>query len=404
MTNDDRLRSYAELTLKVGANIAPGQVVAIKCFYDHAPLARALTEVAYEMGARFVDIWYWDPYTKRSRVEHAPEDSLDWTPPWLHARYNWLVENGGALIQVSGDPDPDLMTGMDLRRVGMDAMPRLKGVIDLVHSGKVNWTYVACASPGWAKSVYGEPDVDRLWDDLAMFMRLDRPDPITAWKEHVDRLAERSRMLNDRRLDAIHFRGPGTDLFVGLMERSRWNAATMTTDKGREYVANMPTEEVFTTPDYRRTEGHVRSTRPLALGGTVVEGLEVTFKGGIATEVRATKGGQVVEGEMKRDEGGPRLGEVALVDGSSPIGKAGRTYFDTLLDENATCHIAYGAGYPQAVEGGSGMSHEELASIGVNNSGVHTDFMIGGPEVEVIGVHADGSEVPIILGDVWQLS
>lgn len=398
----DRLRSFAELTLKVGANIAPGQVVAVKCFYDHAPIARALTEVAYELGAEFVDVWYWDPYTKRARVEHAPASSLSWTPPWLHARYEWLVENGGALIQVSGDPVPDLLSGLDPHRAGADAMPRLRSVIELVHSGKVNWTYIACASPGWAEMIYGEPDEDRLWEDLFRFMRLDRADPMTAWKEHVDRLAERSRALNDRRFDGIRFSGRGTDLFVGLLPSSNWNAATMTTDKGREYVANMPTEEVFTTPDMRRVEGTVRSTRPLALHGTIVEDLEVEFADGRVTTVRASKGKEIVEGEMAKP-GGDRLGEVALVDGSSPIGQTGRTFFDILIDENATCHIAYGAGYPQGVHGGQQMTARELEELGVNMSEVHTDFMIGGPEVTVAGVDADGHETPIIVNDVWQL-
>lgn len=398
-----RLRTFAELTLKVGANVAPGQAVAVKCFYDHAPLARALTEVAYEMGASFVDVWYWDPHTKRARVEHAPQDSLSWTPPWLHTRYEWLVENGGALIQVSGDPEPDLLSGLDPHRAGADAMPRLRSVIELVHSGKVNWTYVACASPGWAQMIYGEPDEDRLWEDLFTFMRLDQADPMTAWKEHVDRLAERSRAMNDLRFDGIRFRGPGTDLFVGLLPESDWNAATMTTDKGREYVANMPTEEIFTTPDKRRVEGVVRSTRPLALHGTIVEDLEVEFAEGAAVAVRASKGKEIVQGEMNKP-GGKYLGEVALVDGSSPIGKTGRTFFDILIDENATCHIAYGAGYPQGVRGGQDMSHEELDSMGVNMSEVHTDFMIGGPEVNVYGVAADGSETPVIIDDVWQLT
>lgn len=398
-----RLRTFAELTLKVGANVAPGQAVAVKCFYDHAPLARALTEVAYEMGASFVDVWYWDPHTKRARVEHAPQDSLSWTPPWLHARYEWLVESGGALIQVSGDPVPDLLSGLDPHRAGADAMPRLRSVIELVHSGKVNWTYVACASPGWAQMIYGEPDEDRLWEDLFTFMRLDQADPMTAWKEHVDRLAERSRAMNDLRFDGIRFRGPGTDLFVGLLPESDWNAATMTTDKGREYVANMPTEEIFTTPDKRRVEGVVRSTRPLALHGTIVEDLEVEFAEGAAVAVRASKGKEIVQGEMNKP-GGKYLGEVALVDGSSPIGKTGRTFFDILIDENATCHIAYGAGYPQGVRGGQDMSHEELDSMGVNMSEVHTDFMIGGPEVNVYGVAADGSETPVIIDDVWQLT
>lgn len=402
MANDEKLRSYAELALTLGVNLAPGQVLAIKCFYDHAPLARAVTEVAYEMGARFVDVWYWDPITKRSRVQHAPEDSLDWTPPWLHARYEWLVENEGALMQISGDPNPELLSSVDPHRAGKDAMPRFRSVIELVHSGKVNWTYVACASEGWAKQVYGEPDVDRLWDDLASFMRLDQPDPAAAWKEHISALATRADAMNARAFDGLRFRGGGTDLFVGLLSESFWNAATMATVDGREYLANMPTEEVFTTPDRRRVEGKVRATRPLALHGSIVTGLEVDFQDGRAVAVRAESGKEIIEGEMDKP-GGRFLGEVALVDGSSPIGQKGRTYFDILLDENATCHIAYGAGYPQAVRGGDAMSSDKLDELGVNLSDVHTDFMIGGPEVSVFGVTDSGEEVPIVIDDRWQL-
>jgi aminopeptidase len=398
------IKAYADLTMKVGVNLLPGQVLAIKCYYDHAPLARALTESAYEMGADFVDVWYWDPHTKKARVENAAESTLGWTPPWLHARYEWLVDNGGALVQISGDPEPDLLSDVDPRRAGLDPMPRFKSVIDLVHSGKVNWTYVACASPGWAKKIYGEPDVERLWGDLAEFMRLDQPDPVSAWKEHVDRLGVRAQALNGEAFDGIRFRGPGTDLFVGLVDNHRWNAGASEMEDGRPVVVNMPTEEVFTTPDLRRVEGTVSATRPLVLHGSVVEGLSVTFKGGVVRDVKADRGKEIVQGEMQRDEGGSRLGEVALVDKVSPIGKKGRSYYDILLDENATCHIAYGAGYPQGIEGGASMSLDELHAAGVNHSSVHTDFMIGGPEVSVFGVKRDGSEVPVIIDDAWQLA
>jgi aminopeptidase len=221
-------------------------------------------------------------------------------------------------------------------------------------------------------------------------------DPVAAWREHVARIGRRAKLLNDMRLDAVRFTGPGTALEVGLLPESRWQGVESVTAQGLPYVANMPTEEVFTTPDSRRTEGHVRATRPLALYGRIVRGLEVRFEAGRMVDVRADEGDDVLRGELATDDAAPFLGEVALVDGTSRIGETGLTFFETLFDENATCHIAYGSAYAEAVEGEPG--------DGVNVSTVHTDFMVGGPEVDVDGVLPDGTVVPLLRGDVWQLS
>ena len=404
MTDDKRLERLAEITLKVGANLAEGQDLLINGLIEHAPFARALADVAYRIGARYVDVFYGEPHARRSRIQHAPEDTLDWIPPWIDQRLDWSIDVKAAHVSIAGDPEPDLLAGVDPNRASLDRTTFPPGRTRQVHSAQVNWTIVPYPSEGWARSVYGEPDVERLWTDIESFMRLDQPDPVAAWKDHIDKLETRAQQLNSRRFDAIHFEGPGTDLTIGLLEESRWEAASFTTKWGQKHIPNMPTEEVFTTPNRSRAEGTVRSTRPLALAGNVIRDLEMTFKDGKVVDVKASAGRDIITGEHATDAGAPYLGEVALVDGSSPIGRTGRTYLNTLFDENATCHIAYGAGYPHCVEGGSEMTKEQLRELGVNESIVHTDFMIGGPEVTVTGVEKGGARVPIIENDVWQLS
>jgi aminopeptidase len=258
-----------------------------------------------------------------------------------------------------------------------------------------NWVVVGVPNEGWATQMFGEPDLERLWQLVEFCVRLNEDDPIAAWQEHVARIGRRARLLNDMRVDSLRYRGPGTDLTVGLLPESRWQGCESETAEGIPYVANMPTEEVFTTPDCRRTEGVVRSTQPLALYGRIVKGLEVRFEAGRIVEVHAEEGEDVVRGQLETDERTAYLGEVALVDGTSRIGQTGQVFFETLYDENASCHVAYGSAYAEAVEGG--------IIDGVNVSTVHTDFMIGGPEIEVDAVLRDGTVVPVLRDDVWQL-
>jgi aminopeptidase len=269
---------------------------------------------------------------------------------------------------------------------------------------RINWTIVSYPNEGWATTIFGEPDVDRLWRDVEMAIRLDEPDPVAAWDEHLARLDERCRVLNSRHFDAIRYTGPGTNLTIGLNEKSIWNSGNSTTAFGRKHVPNVPTEEVFTTPNPLRADGTVRSTMPLALPGNIIRDLEVRFEGGRIVEVDASTGADYVRAQIAADEGAARLGEVALVDGSSRVGKAGHIFFNTLFDENATCHIAYGRGIADCVEGAEGLVGDAQQAAGVNQSTVHTDFMIGGPDVTVEGVTHDGETVPIIVGDVWRLT
>jgi aminopeptidase len=300
------------------------------------------------------------------------------------------------VLAMTGDAEPELLADLPGERVGKARMMELAEENNRqINEQLNNWTVFGVPNEGWAKQMFGEPDVERLWDLLEYCVRLDEDDPVQAWRDHVGRIGRRARNLNEMKVDTLHFTGPGTDLTIGLLPESRWQGCESQTAEGIEYVANMPTEEVFTTPDRRRTEGVVRSTRPLALYGQIVRGLEVRFEGGRIVDVKADEGEDVVRGQLQTDEQAPFLGEVALVDGESRIGQTGITFFDTLFDENATCHVAYGSAYAEAVEGG--------VIDGVNVSTVHTDFMIGGPEIAVDATTADGTLVPLLRDDVWQL-
>ena len=405
MIPDERLERYAELAVRVGSNVAPGQTLNVQCSIEHAPLARAIARAAYSAGAAYVDVFYADQHVRREMIANADEEILTWTPPWVLERTRALGDGHGAMILITGDPDPELMSDLDGSRVGKARMIALaEENLRQLNERLVNWSIVAYPNEGWARTVFGEPDVERLWDALAKAVRLDEPDPVAAWHGHMDRLVTRAAALNGLRFDALRFSGPGTDLTVGLLPGSIWKAAAFETSWGRRHIPNMPTEEVYTTPDYRRTEGVVRSTKPLGLVGTIVRDLEVRFEAGRIVEVNASSGAEAVRGQLEGDEQAPFLGEVALVDGTSRVGQTDLVFFDTLFDENATCHIAYGAAIVQNVEDAEGWTVEERLARGVNHASIHTDFMIGGPEVDVDGLDADGTATPLLRGDVWQLS
>lgn len=406
MTPADRLEAYARLAVRVGVNLRPGQRLEILGLVEHAPLVRALARAAWEAGASYVDAWYVDQHLRRALIEHGSEDALTWTPPWELRRLEALAADQGAEISITGDPEPSLFDGLDGSRVGRTRKVELAELHGRqVNEALVNWSIVAFPNAGWAQAVFGEPDVERLWDAVATAVRLNHADPVESWRTHVARLVGRAAQLNERRFDAIRFRGPGTDLTVGLNPGSTWRAAEMQTAFGVTHIPNLPTEEVFTTPDWRRVEGTVRATRPLNLPrqGTVIRDLEMRFEAGRAVEVNASFGADAVRAQMGLDKGAAFLGEIALVDGDSAVDRTGITFLDTLFDENATCHIAYGRGISFCVEGAAGLSQEERQAIGVNHSIVHTDFMIGGPDVDVDGVTRDGAEVPVLRRNEWLL-
>jgi aminopeptidase len=392
---DERLERYAAVAIEVGANVEAGQRVYISARIEHAPLARALARAAYKAGARYVDVAYVDQHVRRAMIELGPDEALSYSPPWLVSRYEEM--QGQAMVGTSGDPEPALLADLDGERVGRARMKEVAQVaMRQLQERSVNWTGIAFPNEGWAEQMFGEPDVERLWDAVAFCTRLDEDDPVAAWRGHMARLDSRAKTLNELHLDALRYRGPGTELEIGLLERTRFGSALFRTAAGRPYTANLPTEEVFATPDARRAEGVITSTKPLALLGEIVRGLQITFEAGRIVDVQAEAGADVVRAQIASDENAVHLGEVALVDGESRVGKTGLTFFDTLFDENATCHIAYGMAIPEGHEGDE--PHD-----GINVSTVHTDFMVGGPEVEVDGVTADGRIVPILREDAWQL-
>jgi len=392
-TREDR---YAELAVRVGANVQSGQLVEVIARVEHATVARAVTRAAYRAGAAFVDVYYSDQHIRRALIENAADELLSWTPPWLLNRAKQVGDERAAVVALTGDAEPNLLADLPGDRVGKARMLALAEESNRqINEQLNNWTVIGVPNVGWAEQMFGEPDLERLWKAVEFTVRLDEDDPVAAWRTHVERIGKRARTLNDLEVDSIHFKGPGTDLRVGLLPESRWQGCESLTATGLPYVANMPTEEVFTTPDMRRAEGFVRSTRPLALYGRIVKGLEVRFEGGRIVDVKADEGADVVKGQIETDDTAAYLGEIALVDGTSRIGQTGLTFYDTLFDENTTCHVAYGGAYAEAVEGG--------VIEGVNVSNVHTDFMVGGPEVDVDAVTRSGTVVPLLRDDVWQL-
>ena len=400
-----QVERLAELAVRVGANVQPEQDVVVLTFdVEQAPIARAVAEVAYAGGARFVSVLYWDQHVKRSRLAHAPTETLGFVPDWWEAMIAECVARRSAVIVVRGDPHRELLDGIASERVASDHMPLSPSLLGAASRGEISWTIVPGPCPGLARAILGEPDLDRLWDVLTPMLRLDAPDPELAWREHFVRLEDRVAALERHNFSALRFRGAGTDLTVGLLAQARWMTVALETRWGTPMVVNMPSEEVFTTPDHRQTDGVVRVTRPINLtGGGRVEDLTIGFEQGRVVRVDAARGADLVRTQMAADAGASRLGEVALVDGSSPVGQTGMVFGDLLIDENATSHIAWGNAYaftaPDLPE-----DAEEQVALGFNRSGVHQDVMIGGPEVEVLGIDQDGTEIPVISADAWVLS
>lgn len=401
-----RLERYADLVVRVGVNVQPGQDVYVGALLEHAPIARAIAERAYVAGARRVVVDYVDMAVRRSMAAHAPAEALGTHYGWEEARVESWKELGAALIFLTGSPDDEAFKGLDPARVAASQQRDLHRMrFAVAEPGWTPWTVVGAPNEKWAELVFGEPDLERLWEAVAIATRLDQPDPIAAWRSHVARLQARKAALDALPLDAIRFSGPGTDLTVGLIPDAVWLTGTDRSKRGVDYLPNLPTEEVYTSPDRRRAEGTARLTAPLALGGmgTLVTGLRLRFEGGRIVEAEADTGVDLVRAQLDLEPAARSLGEVSIVDGSSAVRRAGVVFRDTLFDENAGCHIAWGGGFASALPGGEELDRGQLLERGVNDSGVHTDVVIGGPEVAVDGIGRDGRVWPILRDDTWVL-
>jgi aminopeptidase len=383
-----------------GANVQPGQIVGVTSSLGKEDLTRAVARAAYRRGAKYVDVLYWDAWLKRERIELADEETLDYVPPWLAQRLYWLSDEHAARVTLSGPHAPNALSGLDPARAGRDLLPRQKESPEVVNRMTTSWCIVPAPTRPWAELVYPElaPDeaYERLWGAIAHICRLDEDDPEEAWTRRSGELKANADRLTDRRFDALRLHGPGTDLTIGLLPSARWRAGELQTVDGARHSPNIPTEEIFTTPDPERVDGYVAATMPLELSGSIMSGIRVEFSGGRAVKIDADEGADTLRAIAAKDDGASRLGEIALVDGHGRIGPLETVFYDTLIDENAASHIALGNGYTHPVG-----SEEERARV--NTSAVHVDFMIGSPALAVDGVTRDGAVVPVLRSGAWQI-
>jgi aminopeptidase len=407
LTFDQKLDRLAEVAVQVGLGLRAGQELIMSAPLEAVPLVRRITEHAYRAGALLVTTFYSDDPSVLARYEYAADDSFDYAPAWLHDAIAAGFRSGAARLAIAG-ANPALLAKQDpakVARANVAASKAGKPAMELITRHEINWTIVACATPEWAKLVFpGEPEniaVAKLWDAIFISSRVAVDDPVQEWREHGARLKKRMEMLNAKRFYALHFRGPGTDLTVGLADEHLWAGGGTTAGNGVYCQPNIPTEECFTTPHKDRVNGTVRASKPLSHQGTLIENIGVRFENGRIVDATATAGEDVLNRLISTDDGARRLGEVALVPHSSPIAQSGVLFWNTLFDENAASHIALGQAYSTCLIGGEKMDAEQLAALGANASLIHVDWMIGSGEMDVDGVTADGTPEPLMRKGEW---
>ncbi len=402
---DAMLAKYADVAIEVGLNLRKGQRLMIQAIIEDAPFVRKVAESAYKAGAVYVDILWTDERLTRIRFETAEPESLTEIPNWSIARYEEYLSRGDALLSIASQ-DPDLLNGINPELIGKSMKARAEKFEAVrKYENQYNWCVVSTASPAWAKKIFPDaPEAEaqsKLWEAIFNSCRIDTPNPVEAWKNHITILLKYKKYLNAKKYTALHYTAPGTDLTLGLPEKHQWMAAESTFKNGITGTVNLPTEEVFTLPHKDKADGVVTASRPLNLQGNLVEDFSLTFENGRVVKVTARKGEEILQKLIETDENAGRLGEAALVPNSSPISQRGHLFYNTLFDENAACHIALGNAYRDSVVGGTEMSKEELLSHGANQSLIHVDFMIGSAEMDIDGVTADGTHEAIMRKGEW---
>jgi aminopeptidase len=407
MTHEARLDRLAQVAVQVGLGLEPGQEVVLTAPLQAVPLVRRITEHAYKAGASLVTTLYNDEDATLARFQHAPDAAFDHAPAWLFDGMAAAYRAGAARLAIAGE-NPALLAEQDPARVARANRARsiaYRPALELITNFAINWSIVSYASPSWATLMFPElPEhaaVAKLWDAIFAASRSDQPDPVAAWAAHNAALHAKTALLNAKQYQALHYRGPGTDLRVGLADGHLWLGGSEPAKNGITCNPNIPSEEVFTTPHAARVEGYVRSTKPLSYQGTLIRDIVVRFEAGRITEATASAGQGVLDKVLATDEGASRLGEVALVPNSSPISASGLLFFNTLFDENAASHVAIGQAYRTCLTGGTTASDAELARRGANTSLIHIDWMIGSGEIDVDGILPGGASEPVMRGGEW---
>lgn len=403
----ENLENYARLITEIGVNVQKGHTIVVQISVDQAELARLITKKAYELGAAEVIVQWTDDFVQREFLAFAADDRLETIPQHkVDQTEDWIAKGASRISVVSSNPDA--LAGIDHQRVATYQAASGKALLNLrkaTQANKVSWTVVAAAGQDWAQKVF--PDLspedaqDKLWDEIFKTTRIYENDPVAAWKAHDEKLQKKADELNKEQFTALHYTAPGTDIIIGLPKNHLWEGAGSYNARNEKFMANMPTEEVFTAPDSRRVDGYISSTKPLSYAGTIISGMKFTFKDGKVVDFSAEQGQEVLKNLLETDEGATRLGEVALVPDPSPISQSGITFFNTLFDENASNHLALGSAYAFSIQGGTEMNEEELKEAGLNRSQTHVDFMVGSDQMDIDGIREDGSTVPIFRNGDW---
>ncbi|WP_018756364.1 aminopeptidase [Paenibacillus terrigena] len=408
-TFEQQLAQYAELIVKVGVNVQQDQQVFITGSTEMTELVRLVAKKAYEAGASNVHVDWVDEALSRLKYENASDDHFTKFPEWEVAKRNTFLDARAAFIAIVS-PNPDLLKGIDPQRIGSfqkASGQALEKYRQYVQSDKVSWTVVAAATKNWAAKIFPDVTPDEaqvlLWNAIFESVRLNTPDPVQAWEEHNANLHKKVEVLNGYHFHKLHYTAPGTDLTIELPEKHLWVGAGSTSESNVAFMANMPTEEVFTVPYRNGVNGYVSSTKPLSYGGNIIDNFKLTFEEGRIVKVEAEQGQAILQQLVDTDEGSHYLGEVALVPHESPISQSNILFFNTLFDENASNHLAIGSGYAFNVEGGKTMTREELDASGVNASITHVDFMIGSANMDIDGIQQDGTVVPVFRGGNWAI-